>query len=50
MKKLYQSRSDQELPIALKYNNLLNHSCSIALVSSKEILANNKYNLSAVLD
>jgi hypothetical protein len=49
MNKLYQSRSNQELPIAIEYNNLLNYSCSIALVSPKEILANNKYNLS-VLD
>jgi hypothetical protein len=50
MKKLYQSRSNQELPIALEYNNLLNYSCFIALISSKEILANNKHNLLAVLD
>jgi hypothetical protein len=50
MKKLYLSRFNQELPMALEYYKLHNYSCPIALVSSEEILANNKYNLSAVFD
>jgi len=36
--------------MALEYNKLHNYGCSIALVSSEEILANDKHNLSTLLD
>ena len=42
------SRSNQELSVTFEYNGLLNDSWYIALVSSKEILANDKQNLSVV--
>ena len=48
--KLYLSRSTQRLQMALEYNKVHNYSCSIALVSSEEILANDKHNLSTLLD
>jgi len=48
--KLYLSKSTQQLQMALEYNKLHNYSCSIALVSSEKILANDKHNLLTLLD
>jgi hypothetical protein len=42
------SRSNQELSVTFEYNGLHNDSWYIDFVSSKEILANDKYSLSVV--